>query len=220
MVAETIRELFDRQVRGAEVDGDGLHVGDGWSAVLWPPQDIDRALARLRELPGRVEWKWYSHDPPGLRERLLAEGFEPGEEEAVLVAEAAAIAPPEHEVAVDPEAFLRVIGAVFDRVYEIPGEAAPVVALVDGEPVSCGRVDLPAQGEFAGLFGGATLPAFRGRGLYRATVAARAQIARERGYRWLYVDALPTSRPILERLGFEQIATTIPFTPPVASDSD
>ena len=56
--------------------------------------------------------------------------------------------------------------------------------------------------EFAGLFGGVTLPEFRGRGLYRATVARRAELARERGYRWLYVDALPTSRPILERLGF------------------
>jgi GNAT superfamily N-acetyltransferase len=214
MVAETILEAFDRQVRRTGVDEDGLYVGDGWSAVLWPPADLDRALARLRELPGHVEWKWYSHDPPGLRERLLAEGFEPDDEEAVLVAEAAAIPAPEHETRVDAEAFLHVIGEVFDRVYDIPKEAVPVVAFVDGEPASCGRVDLTPGIEFAGLFGGATLPAFRGRGLYRATVAARAQLAREHGYRWLYVDALPTSRPILERLGFEQITTTVPFMPP------
>ena len=56
-----------------------------------------------------------------------------------------------------------------------------------------------------------TLPEYRGRGLYRATVAKRAELARERGYRWLYSDALPTSRPILERLGFVAITTTTPF---------
>jgi len=36
-----------------------------------------------------------------------------------------------------------------------------------------------------------------------ATVALRvAQLARERGYRYVVVDATPASRPILERLGF------------------
>jgi GNAT superfamily N-acetyltransferase len=82
---------------------------------------------------------------------------------------------------------------------------------VDGEPVSGGRVDLEPGKDFAGLFGGATLPAFRGRGLYRATVAERARIARDHGHRWLFVDALPTSRPILERLGFEPLTTTTPY---------
>ena len=77
-----------------------------------------------------------------------------------------------------------------------------MVAIVDGQPVSGGRVDFEDGVEFAGLFGGITLPEYRGRGLYRATVAKRAELARERGYRWLYSDALPTSRPILERLGF------------------
>jgi GNAT superfamily N-acetyltransferase len=91
------------------------------------------------------------------------------------------------------------------------------IVLADGVAVSGGRVDLPKQGEFAGLFGGITLPEHRGRGLYRATVAERASIARDRGYRWLYVDALPTSRPILERLGFRQITTTTPWTWPSGS---
>ena len=59
---------------------------------------------------------------------------------------------------------------------------------------------------------------FRGRGLYKATVARRAELARERGYRWLYVDALPTSRPILERLGFVKLTTTRPYVIPRAAD--
>ena len=62
-----------------------------------------------------------------------------------------------------------------------------------------------------------TLPEFRGRGLYRATVAKRAELARDSGYRWLYSDALPTSRPILERLGFVAITTTTPFLLPGAA---
>ena len=88
--------------------------------------------------------------------------------------------------------------------------------MVDGQPVSGGRVDFEDGVEFAGLFGGITLPEYRGRGLYRATVARRAELARERGYRWLYSDALPTSRPILERLGFVPLTTTTPFVFPSA----
>ena len=90
-----------------------------------------------------------------------------------------------------------------------------MVAYVDGQPVSGGRVDLEPGVDFAGMFGGVTLPEFRGRGLYRATVARRAELAREAGYRWLYVDALPTSRPILERVGFVALTTTTPFVIPL-----
>jgi hypothetical protein len=63
---------------------------------------------------------------------------------------------------------------------------------------------------FAGLYGGGTLKTHRRRGFYRALVAARAQDARELGARYLLVDALPTSRPILERMGFQRITDTWP----------
>ena len=102
--------------------------------------------------------------------------------------------------------------SVFGDRFDLPKKAVAVVAVVDGRPVSGGRVDFEDGVEFAGLFGGVTLPEYRGRGLYRATVAKRAELARERGYHWLYSDALPTSRPILERLGFVAITTTTPWT--------
>ncbi|MDF3147385.1 GNAT family N-acetyltransferase, partial [Streptomyces sp. T21Q-yed] len=51
----------------------------------------------------------------------------------------------------------------------------------------------------------------RGRGIYRALVAHRARAAVDRGYRYLQVDAMSTSRPILERLGFEPLTTTTPY---------
>jgi GNAT superfamily N-acetyltransferase len=215
-----ILELFDEQMRRKPAGPDGFLAGDGWSAVLWPPADgnVEPLIARMREQPGWVEWKYYSHDGPELRERLLAAGLEPEDEETVVVAEAASIPPPPTDVDLreDPEAFLELAMQVFgrDQGSVMPDDAVAVVAFVDGKPVSSGRVDLDPDVEFAGLFGGVTLPEYRGRGLYRATVARRAELAREAGYRFLYVDALPTSRPILERNGFVTLTTTTPFVIP------
>jgi GNAT superfamily N-acetyltransferase len=211
---------FDEQMRRRAAP-DSLFVGDGWSAVLWRPEDgeVEPLVARMRDLPGHVEWKYYSHDGPELRERLVAAGLEPDEEETVVVAEAASIPPPPEDVelGIVTDEFVDLAADVFGDRFELPEKAVAVVALVDGRPVSGGRVDFEDGVEFAGLFGGVTLPEFRGRGLYRATVAKRAELARERGYRWLYSDALPTSRPILERLGFVPITTTTPFTLPPAA---
>jgi GNAT superfamily N-acetyltransferase len=218
-----ILALFDEQMRRAPAGPDGLFVGDGWSAVLWPPTDgdVESLVTRMHELPGHVEWKYYAHDGPELRERLVAAGLEPEDEETVVVAEAASIPPPPADVELREEvhAFVELAARVFGRDHGsgFPERAIPVVAYVDDQPVSGGRVDFEEGVEFAGLFGGVTLPEFRGRGLYRATVARRAELARERGYRYLYVDALPTSRPILERLGFVALTTTTPFVIPRAA---
>ena len=47
--------------------------------------------------------------------------------------------------------------------------------------------------------------------MFRAVVAYRAAQAAAAGYRYLQVDASDDSRPILQRLGFERLSTTIPF---------
>jgi GNAT superfamily N-acetyltransferase len=215
-----ILELFDEEMRRRAAP-DHLYVGEGWSAVLWRPDDgeVEPLVARMRELPGHVEWKYYSHDGPELRERLLSAGLEPEDEETVVVAEAASIPPPpaDVELSLARDEFDDLAARVFGERYALPEKAVAVVAIVDGQPVSGGRVDFEDDVEFAGLFGGVTLPEYRGRGLYRATVAKRAELARERGYRWLYSDALPTSRPILERLGFVPLTTTTPFVIPRAA---
>ena len=215
-----ILEHFDEQMRRRAAP-ECLFVSEGWSAVLWRPEDgnVEPHIARMRELPGHVEWKYYSHDGPELRQRLIAAGLEPDDEETVVVAEAASIPPPpaDVELRVVTEEFVELAASVFGERFELPEKAVAVVAVVDGEAVSGGRVDFEEGVEFAGLFGGITLPEFRGRGLYRATVAKRAELARERGYRWLYSDALPTSRPILERLGFVAITATTPFMLPSAA---
>jgi GNAT superfamily N-acetyltransferase len=93
-----------------------------------------------------------------------------------------------------------------------PQSTAMIVAMAGDEPVSSARIDFYPGTEFAGLFGGGTLPQWRGRGIYRALVAYRARLAAARGYRYLQVDASVESRPILERLGFACLAMTTPYT--------
>ena len=87
---------------------------------------------------------------------------------------------------------------------------AIVVAMAGDEPVSSARVSFGAAADFAGLWGGGTLPQWRGRGIYRALVGYRARLAVARGYLYLQVDASPENRPILERLGFPCLAQTTP----------
>jgi hypothetical protein len=80
----------------------------------------------------------------------------------------------------------------------------PVYAVwIDGRIASVGRVIFTRVGGF--LISGATAEWARGRGAYRAVVRARWDAAVARGTPALAVGAGPMSRPILERLGFEQV---------------
>ena len=90
------------------------------------------------------------------------------------------------------------------------------VAEADGRLVCAAWVRFHEGTDFASLWGGGTLPEWRGRGIYRSLVHRRAVEARERGYSLLQVDASDDSRPILERLGMEVLTTTTPYvwTPP------
>jgi GNAT superfamily N-acetyltransferase len=81
----------------------------------------------------------------------------------------------------------------------------------DGTVVCAAWVRFHQGTDFASLWGGSTLEAYRGRGIYKALVARRAAEAAERGYRFLQVDASPDSRPILERLGLRTLTSTTPF---------
>ena len=94
---------------------------------------------------------------------------------------------------------------------EAPQSVAMVLAMAGDEPVCSARVDFPPGSEFAGLWGGGTLPAWRGRGIYRALIAYRAGLAARRGYRYLTVDASADSEPILRRLDFRCLARTTPY---------
>jgi hypothetical protein len=77
------------------------------------------------------------------------------------------------------------------------------LAYVDGEAVARGSGSFSEHG--ATLFGGATVPEARGRGAYRALVAARWRDAVDRGTPVLVTQASPMSRPILQQLGFREV---------------
>lgn len=78
------------------------------------------------------------------------------------------------------------------------------LAIVDGEPVATARATFTTHGVV--LNGGSTLPRARGRGLYRALVAARWEDAVTRGTPYLTTTAVrTTSYPILKRMGFEDV---------------
>ena len=79
------------------------------------------------------------------------------------------------------------------------------LALVEGMPVAEGSVRRTVHGPLW-LAGGVTLPAFRGRGIYRALVRARWDDTVRLGAGALVVIAnIDTSYPILERLGFRAV---------------
>lgn len=70
------------------------------------------------------------------------------------------------------------------------------------ETTPAGAGGYTLAGEVARLWGAGVVPAFRGRGVYRALVRARLAHASGRGAALALVHAEPTSSPVLQRLGF------------------
>jgi ribosomal protein S18 acetylase RimI-like enzyme len=197
---------------------------------------IAEQLRHFGERGRAFEWKHYSHDRPAdLADRLAAAGLVAEEPETLMVAEAAAQAVPvvlpegvwlrtetdEEGIRLLGRAQVRAFGEsdrgsrlvdeLLARLAEAPRTLSVVVAMAGDEPVSAARLETLPGVSFAGLWGGGTAPAWRGRGIYRALVAHRAAQAAARGYRYLQVDARDTSRPILEHLGFTALSVTTPF---------
>lgn len=218
--------------------------GRGWAGVTWSDLDeltadaeIAAQIERFADTYARWEWKHHSYDEPAdLADRLVAAGFRREPAEALLVAEIAdltlevpAPAGVELRPVRDPagvEALVSVHDQVFGEDHSSMGKTlladlaaqpkriAAVVAFAGDAPISAGRVELPAGTDFASLWGGGTVPDWRRRGVFRSLVAHRAAIASAAGFRYLQVDAMPDSRPILKRLGFVELATTTPFIYP------
>jgi GNAT superfamily N-acetyltransferase len=195
---------------------------------------IQAQIARFAERGESFEWKFHSHDRlPFLEERLKAAGFVGEELETVVIAETAALADagPAPAGIVLREVFERAdferIGAMEAAVWGSDASWYPnaleqeraadsegiaiFVAEADDVVVSAGWVRFPTGTDFATFWGGSTLAEWRGRGIYRALVSRRAQLAAERGRRYLEVDASADSRPILERLGFQAVTQTRPY---------
>ena len=186
------------------------------------------------------EWKSRGHDlPADLGDRLVAHGFEPEPVETVMIGEASLLAvdvpldeTPEGPVVVRrilpgpaAEADLTRMMAAQESVFgtgrgpsvassmrELERDSSEFWVAEVGDRVVCGGRLTPVAGtDFAGIWGGSTLPDFRGRGIYRALVSARAASAMERGIRLIHSDCTDMSRPILERSGLRAVTTTTPY---------
>ncbi|KDN84041.1 GNAT family N-acetyltransferase [Kitasatospora cheerisanensis] len=208
--------------------------------------ELDELITRQRDFFAArgeaVEWKTRGHDlPADLPERLTAAGFVAEAPETVLIgltAELATPTPVPEGIVLRPvtaPADMRRIAAMesevwgedwswladdlADRAAADPDGFLVVAAETDTrtpEVVSAAWLMRTPGTEFAGLWGGSTLAAWRGRGIYRSLVAHRARWALDRGIRYLQVDASPDSAPILRRLGMHAVTTTTPYvwTPP------
>ncbi len=234
---------FDVQIRQGAWSEQDDWLGVTWSGLAADPSDVDLDAAIAGQIDrfaasGRSwEWKHYSHDQlPGLPERLVAAGFVPEPTETVLIAEITDLAldvPPPQGVRLMPvldAAGARDLVSVHDEVFggdharlgpvllaglaRRPPTMGGVVAVAGPTPIAAGRVEFHPGTDFASIWGGGTVTAWRGRGVFRALVAHRAALAAAAGFRYLQVDATPASRPILERLGFVELATTTPFVYP------
>ncbi len=94
-------------------------------------------------------------------------------------------------------------GAVRPRRFDPDSRVVTYLAFLGGEPV--GRATGSFSEHGVSLFGGAVLPAARGRGAYRALVLARYADAVARGTPLAATQGGPMSRPILARLGFREV---------------
>ncbi len=206
------------------------------SHSCFPPDKLDKGIKDQIEFFSKLnlvfEWKVFEHDMPrDLRERLVNFGFNQGPPEAFMIVDLKNLPSrlkemPKHDIRKlntlhEFEDYEKVSISVPLSGYEnwtrtqlekYPDTLAVYAAYSGDTPVSIGRVDFESPtGVFAGLFSGKTLPEHRRKGFYTSLVITRLQEACKRNYQYAYVDALPTSEPILTNLGFTRISTSYPM---------
>ena len=210
-----------------------MGAGMRWNTVQrqqFPAAAIDEVLAEVRSLfraRGRDSTQWEigsAAEPPNLDDLLLQRGLR-HDKEPFAVALVLKIEPPPSpgsivarriETFEEYVAAKRVQNEAFGASPEEAAEPPDVLAerwrdspnllhaaWLDGAIVSAGTCAPTPHGLL--LYGGATLPAARGRGAYRAVLRARWDEAVALGTPALFTQAGAMSRGILERLGFERV---------------
>jgi hypothetical protein len=198
------------------VEGIRLHEGEAAEAVA-------EVQSFLRETDTRIASWWLTEHtlPADAEDELLAAGVERIDGDYLHAGMLATTAPPRSDVEarriVDADEYVRArrlkesVFGTHGRTFTDEELAAgfardakvPYGAWLDGELVAAADATFTRVGAY--LTGAATVPEARGRGAYRALVRARWDDAAARGTPALAIGAGDMSRPILERLGFEQV---------------
>jgi GNAT superfamily N-acetyltransferase len=193
---------------------------------------IDEALGRFAA--AGVQFRWGvgpDCGPPDLEQRLAARGLVPSQVLAMVREVSQPVEPPALSVVrVDHRTvreFSRVMALGWgsdeatlhrlnERALSVPA-CAMFLADVDGEAVGVGSSVLTERGAL--LMGAVVLPAWRGRGVYRALVNARLAHALETGRTLAYSHAMEqTSAPRLARLGFSELYRFTSFHGPAVHE--
>ncbi|HZU20886.1 MAG TPA: GNAT family N-acetyltransferase [Gaiellaceae bacterium] len=202
------------------------------SRLRLDPDEVPEAIAEVRSAVsarGHTRALWHvgaAATPADLADRLQAHGFVADDHltSLTLAAEPSAGPPDVDARRVRDLAEFRLAASVSHQAFETPedrqrewegveaerfaaerGGHGPrvYVAYLDGRPVGAASAIVEEGLPAALLVGGSVLPDARRRGVYRALVRARWDDAVAAGFGALCVQARGTSRPILERLGFE-----------------
>jgi hypothetical protein len=201
-----------------------------WCRSLRTPAEVVAEVVGIVRGWGRPDVSFWVSEltrPAGLEDHLRTAGAEHAETVDVLALDLTGPVPdlsvPSGVTVrfVDDEESVRLAALVADEVWGSttteddvgravaaladPAAAAPrrVLALVDGEPATTAGLTLDPDAGVARLWGGATRPALRGRGAYRATLAERLRVARDSGATLALVKGVvETSGPILRAAGF------------------
>ncbi len=228
------RETLPGVVRYIEEGNTGGFVSWADMPVVDPDEVIDAQIGYFSQLVPEFSWKVFAHDlPSDLGSRLQKKGFTPQEPCALMVMDLDDA--PEYLWTWDTDCVRRVtttgeIDQIMDLETEIwnldlPGirkglkvdlfETPHLVSIYgvwqDGRVVSAAWQFFLLPARWVSLHGGSTLAQYRKHGYYTALIAARAREARERGSRFLTVEASPDSRPILERHGFTNLGQMIEY---------
>ncbi|KAF0112254.1 MAG: hypothetical protein FD147_315 [Chloroflexi bacterium] len=218
-----------------------MGVGSGGGFISWSGLTAETAdaaianqVAHYRTLNLDFEWKHYTHDEPvDLPQRLLACGFKGDDSEALMVADINDL-PSDYWTmdvsAVQPVTTSEGVDAIMGMESEVwskdlsntgrgmkydlehhPDHISIFAVWADGRVVSAGWTHYLIPTSFATLWGGSTIREYRNHGYYTALLAVRAREARQRGYRFLQVDASPDSRQILAKHSFRCLGYSTPY---------
>lgn len=194
---------------------------------------IDQQVEYFVPMQQPFTWKVYDHDLlPSLGDKLLARQFVVDDQPAdVMVLELKNASlhlfesgngnirriPTSDELKDIVNVLKNVYGSQSTRVHEqlgthlkIPGYLSVYAAYINDQPTALAWTYFP-NGPFAILSAESTITEYRNQEFYADLLSRRLREIRERGYSYAVVETGPTSKPIIEKSGFNHLTTAYSY---------